>query len=368
MKRMALIAVALCVLMIGTIGAGLVTAKQEMPAPANKQAAVTPLKSNYQFDVRYEGKVVGKLSVNTRQLTFDVAAKKLTAGTEYFLVCKDVALNLGSVKAATDGSVLLQGAWDPSVVDVAAHPTFMLALSPPIKNTEQAPTKTTITASPTAQVPGGSVTVTAHVEKYDAATSTWSAAPDAAVRLMRSAIAETQPAVTGGWALLGDYKTDASGNVKYPAQVPSIGYYGFKAWKTSFVADDPLAASMSAAVWVETKHTTHWLQQPGMERRLVMCPVVPVPCSWAVVVGGILVDEHNKAVPNQKIEVFDWATKAPVATVTTDKYGEYKWGKNYWFTDTPPEPMGVRCLGDANYRGIADTPCQVVTIYPPPPM
>lgn len=54
MKRMTLIAITLCAVLLATVGAGVIAAKQDIPQ-ADRIA---------QFDVSYQEAVVGKLSVN----------------------------------------------------------------------------------------------------------------------------------------------------------------------------------------------------------------------------------------------------------------------------------------------------------------
>jgi len=250
-----------------------------------------------------------------------------------------------------------------SITEPTADLTVASTPSPPREENAQAPTRTTLTSSHAQQVPGASVTVTALVERYDDATGTWTPAPDTDVMLMQSRIAEQQPSLTGGWVTLGTYRTSAAGTVTRQAQVSSVGYNGFKAWKTTTV-DDPLAASMSSVAWVETRHVTHWFDrpyQPYDEARLVFL------IGWAQVVSGKILDENNNPVPNQGVDVFVWSTKEVVSTVYTDKYGVFSWGRDHFFIDDRPPEMGVRYAGDFNYRGLPDQKCYVETIYPDPP-
>ncbi|MGZ4853020.1 MAG: carboxypeptidase-like regulatory domain-containing protein [Halobacteriota archaeon] len=361
MNRMTLIAIVLCALLLTTLGAGVVTAKQDAKASQ---------KDKYQFDVTLAGstKVVGKLVIDTAQQTLSFKGHGLTAGQTYYLVCKDSMHNIGQAAASTAGLVQIEGALSPWVPNPVAHPTFILATSPLVGGTLTS-TRTTITVSPTAAVPGGSVTVKAHVEKFDAASNAWIPAQNAGVELQRTAQVETTPVMTHGWSSIGGfgtlYFTDQNGNVQQQVTLPSsIGYMGFKAWQHS---DETLGASMSGEQWIGIKHTAHWFDQPyqpDQENRLV---VFLVPIGWATTVGGRLLDEHNNPVANAKVEVFQWSTKQPVATVTTDKYGIFKWGTDKFFSDTPPPDMGVRYLGDSNYRGIPDWKCPVTNVYPPPP-
>lgn len=118
MKRMSLIAVTLCLLLLATVGAGVVVAKQEVKAPQDSKVV--------QFDVTYGGEVVGKLVINTIQQTFVFNGKGLTPGTEYFLIVS--MRSIGSAEATNGGTVHIQGTWLP-LADLTASPTFELSTS-----------------------------------------------------------------------------------------------------------------------------------------------------------------------------------------------------------------------------------------------
>ena len=235
---------------------------------------------------------------------------------------------------------------------------------PPLQDSALTPTRTTLSSSHAQQTPGSYVTLTALVEKFDDATNAWTPAANADVRLMRSLIAEKQPELTAGWTVLGDFRTDAGGLVVCQALVSSIGYNGFKAWETGSSGGEPLGASMSSNVWVQTRHFTHWFDQPNQpydEARLVFV------IGWAQTVAGKILDEKNSPAPNQKVDVFVWGTGEVVGTVSTDRDGVFRWGRDYFFTDRRPPEMGVRYAGDFEYRGLPDWKCSVETVYPPPP-
>ncbi len=137
MKRMALIAIVLCALMLGTLGAGVVAAKQEKaPTPADAK----------HFDVTLNDKVVGKLILNIRQLTYTFNGHGLDPGETYYLLSKtvgtdedgnpvDVVRSLGSADAAADGTVSIQGDASRWLVVFAANPTFTVSTTaPPVQD------------------------------------------------------------------------------------------------------------------------------------------------------------------------------------------------------------------------------------------
>ncbi len=236
--------------------------------------------------------------------------------------------------------------------------------TPPRRESVQAQTSTSLRSSHAQQTPGSYVTLTVFVERFDDATNAWTPAANADVRLLQSRIAEKQPELTGGWTVLGDFRTDAGGRIVSQALVSAIGYNGFKAWETGSSAGEPLGASMSPTVWVQTRHSTHWFDQPYQpydEARMVLM------IGWAQRVGGKILDETNAPVPNQEVEVFVWETKEVVGTATTDRYGVFQWGKDYFLTDKRPPQMGVRYAGDFDYQGLPDWRCYVETVYPDPP-
>lgn len=136
MNRMTLIAIVLCALMIGTLGVGVVTAKQEVKVPlTNRQSAVTDLKNVYLFDVTYEGNVVGKLIVNTQQFTFAFRGRGLPEGTTYYLTSPELRHSVGSAPAAPGGVVRMQGTCAPWLGLLAERPAFELITSPLVGET-----------------------------------------------------------------------------------------------------------------------------------------------------------------------------------------------------------------------------------------
>ncbi len=122
MKRIQLIAAALCIIMLTTVGAGVVTAQSEKVTPSYRVA---------QYDVAYNDKVVGKLILNTNALTYVLHAHGLDAGTKYYLLLLGTSGSIASATANADGDVYMRGSWDPQHAGITqGHPTFALALGP----------------------------------------------------------------------------------------------------------------------------------------------------------------------------------------------------------------------------------------------
>lgn len=124
MNRRILIALVLCTLMLGILGAGVVTAKQDERAPQADRVQ--------QFDVTCEGRVIGKLIVNTEQLTYAFHGHGLTEGTTYYLKCSAFLRSVSAATAAKGGIVHMQGTCDQWVGVLAGEPTFELITSPPL--------------------------------------------------------------------------------------------------------------------------------------------------------------------------------------------------------------------------------------------
>ncbi len=99
MKRMTLIAAALCLIMLATVGAGVVAANA---APAASQNVK-------QFAVTYEGKPVGKIVINTNNYQYTLAARGLIAGKEYWLACEGRSGAITTATANAHGDLHAQG-------------------------------------------------------------------------------------------------------------------------------------------------------------------------------------------------------------------------------------------------------------------
>ncbi len=119
-KRMTLIAIVLCAVLLGTGGAGVVAAKQELP----------PSYRVVQYDVTYDDKVVGKLSVNTNAWTYVTNAQGLERNTLYYLYCAGKFPYVSKATTNGNGELHMQGAWDQKVNVVtpadSPSPTFFL--------------------------------------------------------------------------------------------------------------------------------------------------------------------------------------------------------------------------------------------------
>ncbi len=122
MKRMILIAVALCALLLTTAGAGIVTAKQTGPGSLPGRV--------YHYEVTYNDNVVGTLIINTNSWTYVFNAKGLAPTKTFYLMSE--TNTLGMAKATKAGTLHMQGAWDPNSVDLlgASSAAFRLEDSP----------------------------------------------------------------------------------------------------------------------------------------------------------------------------------------------------------------------------------------------
>ncbi len=111
MKRMTLIAVALCLMMITTVGAGVVAAKQ----PVSDKVK--------QFDVvLYQGTEtsIGTLSVNMNAWSYALNVRGLSPDTEYWLKCMEAPGVLATVTSTAGGAVHMQGKLDAVPSDLVA--------------------------------------------------------------------------------------------------------------------------------------------------------------------------------------------------------------------------------------------------------
>ncbi len=100
MKRMTLIAIALCVAVVATAGAGVVAA-----------GAQPVVKNVIKFDVKLAGtdQKVGTLAVNLQQKSVTFTAKGLAANTQYFIVEQTHLLNIGSGMTDKNGNLRIVG-------------------------------------------------------------------------------------------------------------------------------------------------------------------------------------------------------------------------------------------------------------------
>ncbi len=119
MKRMALIAVALCVIVLTTVGAGAVAAKQGQSPPGKVK----------QFDVTYNDNVVGKLSINTNTWKYVLNARGLPSDTLYYLYLLGMFPYIDQATTNENGDLHMQGVWAPQLNGVTADtgPSYILS-------------------------------------------------------------------------------------------------------------------------------------------------------------------------------------------------------------------------------------------------
>ncbi|MGZ4892257.1 MAG: hypothetical protein ACXV2B_08405 [Halobacteriota archaeon] len=122
MKRMQLITAALCLVMLLTVGAGVVVAQGAQPA----------IKNVLKFDVKLgiTDTVAGTLSINVKQQSFAFSARGLPADTQYYIIWKEQLVNVGSGITDKNGNLRIAGAVDKDVFfrlgAARENPTFML--------------------------------------------------------------------------------------------------------------------------------------------------------------------------------------------------------------------------------------------------
>jgi hypothetical protein len=127
MKRMTLIVITLCLLLLTAGVTGVVAAQQDARAPQSDKSPVA------QFDVTLRGgeEIVGKLIINTNAHTFVFNGKGLVSGDPYWLKCSRLSGLIGTVRANEDGTVHIKGESDLWDVVLEANPTFELGTGAP---------------------------------------------------------------------------------------------------------------------------------------------------------------------------------------------------------------------------------------------
>ncbi len=127
MKRMTLIAIALCLIMITTVAAGVVAARGEQSPPDIVK----------QFDVRLgiDGEVKGKIIINTQAWRYVVNVRGLSPDTEYWLKCEGVPGVLATATANANGGLYLQGVLNPAPSQAVATDAryFLGTGTPPLE-------------------------------------------------------------------------------------------------------------------------------------------------------------------------------------------------------------------------------------------
>jgi hypothetical protein len=102
MKRITLITITFCLLVLLTAGMGAVAMQPLLPP-----YRVAP------FDVTYNGEVVGKLRINTHAWTYVLNVRELAPDTEYWLKCEGVPGVITSGMANLNGVLHLNGKVNP---------------------------------------------------------------------------------------------------------------------------------------------------------------------------------------------------------------------------------------------------------------
>jgi len=125
MKRMMVIAITFCLVVLATGGAGVLAAEQKLP----------PQYRVVQFDVTWNNEVVGRLSVNTNEWTYVLNAHGLQPGTKYSFYRAGKFSAISSATTNENGDLHVGGAWDKQAVSIittddTTGPTFFLATGP----------------------------------------------------------------------------------------------------------------------------------------------------------------------------------------------------------------------------------------------
>jgi hypothetical protein len=116
MKRITLFTLVFCMLFLTIAGVGVVAATPE---------------TRFQFDVTFEGNVVGTVTIDAKQQTYAFTGNGLTADTKYFLVCHELMRSLGSATTTRGGTLQMKGNWSDSFWDgLTVNPTFELSTIP----------------------------------------------------------------------------------------------------------------------------------------------------------------------------------------------------------------------------------------------
>ncbi|MGZ4847074.1 MAG: hypothetical protein ACXV2B_06170 [Halobacteriota archaeon] len=131
MKRIQLIAAALCLVMITTIGAGVVTAKQEVKSNQAGKSSI------YLYNVAAtDTHGSGKLMINLAEHTFVFNGKGFDPTRTYYLRYTVAGIagvhTFASVAATPSGNVHLQGAWITDLRSLPAAPAFDISTTSPV--------------------------------------------------------------------------------------------------------------------------------------------------------------------------------------------------------------------------------------------
>jgi hypothetical protein len=119
MKRMMVLVITLCLVVLATT-AGAAAAPQKLPPPYRV----------VQFDVTYHDEVVGRLIVNTNEMTYVMNAHGLEPGREYYFYCRGQFPQIARGPANEDGDLHLKAAWREDIDIVLQTPAFIITDSP----------------------------------------------------------------------------------------------------------------------------------------------------------------------------------------------------------------------------------------------
>ncbi len=120
MKRTMVMLITLCLVVLAVIGPGAAASPGKLPPPYRV----------VQFNVTQNGDVVGLLTINTNQWRYVLNADGLQPATGYYFYCPGRFPYIGYKNTTKDGSLHLQGAWDPQIADITLDPEFILTTRP----------------------------------------------------------------------------------------------------------------------------------------------------------------------------------------------------------------------------------------------
>jgi hypothetical protein len=109
MRRMMVIGITICLVLLATVGTGAAAAQQKLAPPFRV----------VQYDVTYHNEVVGKLIVNTNDWTYVMNAHGLDPDTEYFFYCLGRYPPIANATSNEGGDLHMAGTWDPETANVA---------------------------------------------------------------------------------------------------------------------------------------------------------------------------------------------------------------------------------------------------------
>ncbi len=355
MKRTTLIVIMLCALMLGTVGAGVVTAKQGVDT---QQKGSSPI---YKFGVKNDAgtAVVGTLTVNAKQASYVFNAKGLTAGTTYYLKCTSPVYKIASAQAAADGTVHMQGPWDTPVDVTTTQPTFVLTTVALLGGSPIGPVDTFMLHNE------GLFVVKISAEYSTDAGAHWLRARSSGdIVLGAEQHVELSALGVPNGALVKMHADVVWGYDKVGSEVFTY-VSGSKHWAKYSTWGTTLSNTLKYEKYSVYTNNLRW-GRPDY---------VPVEwCTlafgfWSIETTATVCDDFDVPVSGVRYEIFDVNTKQILASGTTAPVDggpiNIKLTGLRFITNVPPV-MGVRVFGDSNWNGISDTECTRVTkMYPP---